>query len=126
MALFFAGAQSNAPTAPSIEEEARRLVKADYAQNGIPRRLDDVFSLIRSEAVGRKFIKTYEFAVPIDPVTAEGRAAMRDEARQKFRSNVCPSLMRPLLRRGLVVVQKFNYFRGGNIVTTEFSEADCR
>ena len=35
----------------SIEEEARRLASADVSRNGVPRKVSDVYNLIKVEAI---------------------------------------------------------------------------
>lgn len=122
----FAFSQTGNNSQPPIEEEARRLAWADGAKNGIPRKISQEFNLIKVEAIGKKFVKTYEFAYPIPPVSDHDRLALRQEARQNFRTIVCQSSMRQLLNRGLIVVQKINYLNAGNIVSTEFGAVDCR
>jgi hypothetical protein len=115
---------NNSP--PPIEEEARRLVWAEVSKNGVPRKVSQEYNLVKVEAIGKRFVKTYEFAYPISQASDHDRLALSQEAKLNFKANVCPSAMRPLLKRGLIVVQKINYFNSGNIVSTEFGEADCR
>jgi hypothetical protein len=110
----------------SIEEEARRLAAADVSRNGVPRKVSDVYNLIKVEAIGNKFVKTYEFASPIAQVSESDKRALRQEAEQNFQANGCSSALRPFLRRGLIIVQKINYLNAGNIISTEFGESNCR
>ncbi|HQY75084.1 MAG TPA: hypothetical protein PLT54_00010 [Rhodoferax sp.] len=123
---IFAFSQVGSDSQLSVEEEAKRLAWADGVKNGIPRKISQEFNLIKVEAVGKKFIKTYEFAYQISPVSEQDRLALSKEARQNFKTNVCQSPLRPFLNRGLIFVQKINYFNSGNIVSNEFGQGDCR
>lgn len=110
----------------SVEEEIRKMVEADHLVNGVPRKVSGDFILVKSEAVGKKLVKTYEFSKPISGVSNKERQALSEEALNRFRLSVCNSKIRPLLKQGLVLVQKINYYHGENIITTELSERNCR